>query len=337
VISRAIPLPAVITLGLVVLSCGCALGCAPAQNPPFQRTPGAPTMAGPGPTPLEPLAGYTKGSETQSWVHNSNPNYAKVREYGHIEWHGQTAELVAGSSRPLDMVAEIVSSCLGVSVSAEDPHYHWLGDLLDVTAPEWAAQHPGRHVYAAKPGKVQLSFLVGPDGQPADLTELLQAAVNQVNEQQPWRFRLQHDIRLGHSFFTFVPTAGHSESGQLEDESTWLDEKISIPSKTARVAEFADILAAKLTSDTGYHFYCCQSFVAGIPWGGQSIHYEADDEPARLVLQDLMIAAGGPTSYVLRCEPMDKQFCFINVLPTVNLIRSAAPQSGVCPAGYDPN
>lgn len=174
-------------LGLIVLSCGCAA----AQDLPYP--------------------------ESRSGVINSNPNYAKIQEYGHIEWHGVTAELIAGGSRPLDMVAQTLSTCLGVSVSAEDPRYQWLGDLLDVTAPQWAAQHPDQRVYAAKPGKVVLSFSVGPKGQPADLAGLLQDAVKRVNEQQPWRFRLQHDVRQGHRFFTFVPTASHNESGQLEE------------------------------------------------------------------------------------------------------------------------
>lgn len=78
-----------------------------------------------------------------------------------------------------------LSACLGVSVSSEDPHYHYLGDLLDVTAPQWAAQHPEHHVYAAKPGKVDITFNVTSDGSPTDLAKLLQEAVQQVNQQPP--------------------------------------------------------------------------------------------------------------------------------------------------------
>ena len=68
-------------------------------------------------------------------VTNANPNYAAIKEFGHIQWHGDTATIVAGSSRPLDMAAFTLSTCLGLSVSSEDPQYHYLGDLLDVTAP----------------------------------------------------------------------------------------------------------------------------------------------------------------------------------------------------------
>jgi hypothetical protein len=86
----------------------------------------------PDPALFEPPTGYTKPGERQSEIHSSNPNYAKIREYGHIEWHGTRAQLIAAGSRPLDMAALTLSSCLGISVSAEDPHYNWLGDLLDV-------------------------------------------------------------------------------------------------------------------------------------------------------------------------------------------------------------
>jgi hypothetical protein len=89
--------------------------------------------------------GYTDPRKApKAVVQNANPNYEKIREYGRIEWHGDTAKLVASSSRPLDMVASTLSSCLGVAVSAEDPQYRYVGDLLDVTAPQWAAQHPDK-------------------------------------------------------------------------------------------------------------------------------------------------------------------------------------------------
>ena len=104
----------------------------------------------------------------------ANPNNAKIWDYGRIEWHGDTAELIIGGSRPLSSVATTLSPCLGVSVSSEDPRYRNIGDLLDVTALQWAAQHPDHHVYAPKPGKVDITFKVASDGSPADLTKLLQ-------------------------------------------------------------------------------------------------------------------------------------------------------------------
>ena len=163
---------------------------------------------------------------TRAALLNANPNYAKIWDYGRIEWHGDTARLVAGSSRPLDFVAKTLSTCLGVSVSSEDPHYRYLDDLLDVTAPQWATQHPEHHAYAAKPGKVDITFTVASDGSPTDLPKLMQEAVQQVNQQQPYGYQVYESGSQDRLTFTFIPTASHNESGVLEQIPAYLDQKI---------------------------------------------------------------------------------------------------------------
>jgi len=169
-----------ISLGLFMIAL--SIIHSPAQDISLQRTNSA---------RFDPVVGNNESGESQSWIHNDNPNRAKIRQYGRIEWHGSTAQLVVAGSWPLHMAALTLSSCLGISVSAEDPRYLWLGDLLDVTAPQFAANHPNQHAYAAKPGKVVVSFEIGRDGLPIDTTKLLEDAVDQVNQQQPWHFRLQ--------------------------------------------------------------------------------------------------------------------------------------------------
>jgi hypothetical protein len=62
----------------------------------------------------------------------------------------------------------------------------------------------------------------------------------------------------------------------------------------------------------------------------------ATDQIARTVIEDLIGYVGGEQSYILRCEPMDKGFCFISVLQDTIRKPPTAPQSGVCSAlGYD--
>src|SRR6185312_14104145 len=267
---------------------------------------------------------------------NTNPNYAKVREYGSIEWDGPIARLIAGGSRPLDMAAQTLSSCLFLSVSAEDAHYRWLDDLIEVTSPEWAAQHPGHHAYAPKPASVNVPFNVGADGMPLNLNKLLDDAVEQVNRQQPWRFRVEHDFRHGQNFYAFVPTASHDDVGHLQDMPAWLDHHVTIPSGTAPVMKITGVLTSALTAKTGYYFYCCQPMVIGDFWGTVPLAYDAANQSARNILQDMMIAAAGTTSYVLRCEPTGRS-CWINLTATQHRIPPTAPQSGRCSAfGYQP-
>ena len=270
---------------------------------------------------------------------NANPNYAMLKEYGRIEWHGDTATLFAGNTRPLDIAAHTISTCLGIPVSSEDPRFEYAGDLLDVTDPQWAAQHPGRHVYASKPSTVEIVFNVDSEGMPTDLYQLLEDATQQVNRQQPYAYRVYESGTDGHAFYSFVPTTSHNDKGVLEATPAYLDQKITIASQTAPIHEIASAMTRALSAETGLQFDCCQALVMGHLWGEQSISYQATNQPARTVLEDLMRSMGGKESYSMRCEPMDKRFCFISVGGVETRRKPAsAPKSGVCSAaGYGAN
>jgi hypothetical protein len=94
-----------------------------------------------------------------------------------------------------------------------------------------------------------------------------------------------------------------------------------------------------LSAETGQQFDCCQAVVIGHLWGDQSIAYQATNQPARTVLEDLMRSTGGKESYSMRCEPMDKRFCFISVRGVETRRKpGTAPTSGVCSGdGYVAN
>lgn len=284
----------------------------------------------------QPAQRQTDAANGSASVQNTNPNYAKIQEYGRIEWQGDTARLVAGGSRPLNFVALTLSTCLGVSVNYEDPHYRYLGDLLDVTAPQWAAQHPDSHAYAVKPGKVDITFDVTSDGSPVDLPKLLQDAVQQVNREQPYGFQVYVSGTKYRPIYSFIPTTDHDEKGSLEQTPPYLDQKITIPRQTAPIGDFSRMLTDALTANTGQKFFCCAATIPGPgPLIGPTITYQATDKPARAVLEDLMVEA---ESYDLLCQPMDKRFCRINVHSDTTEMPERSPQSGVCSAfGYKSN
>ena len=266
-------------------------------------------------------------------VKNANPNYAAIREFGRIEWHGDTATLVAGSSRPLDMAALTLSTCLGISVSSEDPQYHYLGDLLDVTAPQWSAQHPESHVYQGRPGKVEITFPVLPDGSPSDTGKLLTEIAQQVNDQQPYAFKVHVRTLRDGTFYSFVPTRTRDEKGVLTNVQAYMDTSITIPEQTSRIESLASAMASSVSEASGSHFDCCQAIVMGWPWGGKSVTYQANGTPAREVLEDLMAKIEEEESYSLRCEPLGKRFCFINVHSVLKRVHTP---SGECTAlGYE--
>jgi hypothetical protein len=276
-----------------------------------------------------PLSAQVSGSTVQ----NTNPNYIAIREYGRIERNGANAILVAGSSRPLDMAAYTLSTCLGLSVSAEDPRYTSTKDLLDVTAPQFLALHPdGRHVYAGRPGKIEVHFTLNENGQPEDIDKLLTDAAEQGNAQSPWSFKVLKRTVVEQDFYTFVPTRYRDAAGEFANEPAYLDTIVDVPRKTSRIWEFAKAMTDQMSDALGMDFSCCQVMVVGHPWGGNSIEYGANRITARMLLQDLL-AHTGNESYSLRCEPLDKRFCFINVRATSERLLDSGR---TCSApGYD--
>ena len=123
--------------------------------------------------------------------------------------------------------------------------------------------------------------------------------------------------------------------GQLIHPQPFLDTPVTIPPQTAAIAKFGSMVAAQVTQATGYHFDCCQSFVAGQIWGTQEIRYEAEKKPAREVLADLMEAAGQTPHFISACEPGSRQFCFISVEGMG--VEPRKPPGGTCRIrGYDP-
>jgi hypothetical protein len=265
-------------------------------------------------------------------MQNTKSNYAELKEYGRIEWHGDTASIFAGNVRPLDGVANTLSTCLGVRISSEDPHYAYVGDLLDVTDPDWAARNPGLRNYAPLPLSVEIAFHVDSEGMPTDLHQLLEDAVQQVNRQQPYGYRVYESSgKEGPPFYSFVPTTNRNDKGDLETTPAYLDQKITIAPQTAPLHVIADGMARALSAETGQQFGCCQAINIGHLWGEQSITYQATNKPTRNVLEHLMRSMGGNLSYSLRCQPMDERFCFISVRGVEARRKPAtAPASGVC-------
>jgi hypothetical protein len=72
------------------------------------------------------LAAYSPANAqaATSPVQNANPNYAAIREYS-----DSSATLVAGGSRPLDMAALTLATCLGLAI-----YDFGLGNLITISA-----------------------------------------------------------------------------------------------------------------------------------------------------------------------------------------------------------
>jgi hypothetical protein len=84
-----------------------------------------------------------------------------------------------------------------------------------------------------------------------------------------------------------------------------LDRLVTIPPGVRRINESASLMAADLSRQTGLRVSCCQSAIAGYPWGMEEVMFAANNEPARSVLRRL-----GLNHWHVRC---DEKFCFIDM------------------------
>jgi hypothetical protein len=222
----------------------------------------------------------------------------QTSEVAQIERLGDRAALSVNTFRPLDAVADALQSQFGIAVSAEDPLFQFRGDMMDISF-EVPRVLPGTLVPARWGFEVR--FPLNPDGSPQNTRQLLASIITEANLRSPFAYRLDE---AGGAFF-FVPTRTRHAQGRSIAITPLLDRLINIPSGIRRINESAALMAADLSRQTGLRVSCCQSFVAGYPWGMEEVTFAAGNEPARSVLQRL-----GLNHWHVRC---DEEFCSINM------------------------
>jgi len=201
----------------------------------------------------------------------------------------------------------------GICVNSEDPLYLFSGDMKDVTDAVARTKQPGLRIFVPRGGHLEAHFAVNRDGWPADVRSMLQSVLDAANAQFPFAWRLDEDADC----YTFVPTKTRDAQGHVIDSPALLDRKIDIPAGYRRIYEHAELMSKTLSAQTGFRVGCCQGVVAGIPWGMQSIDFEAHDEPARSVLRRLIRATGGRYYYLERCDPAvpgRQTWCAVNLI-----------------------
>ncbi len=220
------------------------------------------------------------------------PDLAQIKRLG------DSAVLSVYTFRPLDAIATKLESEFGLVVSAEDPFFQFRGGMMDISA-EVPRVRPGTLVPARWGFEVR--FSENPDGSPRDVHDLLESIVAEANLHSPFAYRLDE---AGGAFF-FVPTQTRDPQGRSIEITPLLDRLVTIPPGVRRINESALLMAKELSRQTGLRVSCCQSFIAGYPWGMEKVLFAANNEPARSVLRRL-----GLTHWHVRC---DENFCFIDM------------------------
>jgi len=236
--------------------------------------------------------------------------WAQDPELGYLDVSSREAILTVDYPRPVDSAAKTLAVKYGIVINSEDPPYLFAGDMKDVTAEAGRTMRAGFHV--PKGGRLEVRFAVKPDGTPQDPGALLQALIDAANV----RFSFSYKLDIDGDAYTLIPTTTRDVQGRLIDVPALLDRKITIPLGTRSVAEHAKLMAEALSAQTGFNVSCCQAFVAGIPWGMETVSFEASDEPVRNVLRRLIRSVKGRYYYLERCDavqPGRQTWCSINV------------------------
>jgi len=211
----------------------------------------------------------------------------------------------------------------GIKVSVEAPKWVFPGDTEDVAVadPAYSEQHGNIHYALMKRHAIEVRFSTAENRQPDDVARLLRQVADAANREMPYGYRL--DASDGD--YALVPTRTRNSNGDLEDVLPLLDRKVTIPLGTRSIAEHANLMAAELSRQTGLHIGCCQSLVAGVPWGMAEVSFEADNKPAREVLKWLILTEQQANSralsswhpeydhWVVLCDGTGAPWCHIEV------------------------
>lgn len=195
--------------------------------------------------------------------------------------------LRAESRDPVLAIGRMLADRYGITVSVDAPKWAFPGNTDDVAVadPEFSEQHDNIHYDVMSRHAIEVRFSTSANGHPDDVARLLRQLADAANREMPYEYRLD----VSGDDYALVPTRTRNSNGDLEDVLPLLDHNVTISSGTRSIAEHANLMANELAKQTGLHISCCQSLVAGIPWGMAEVRFEADHKPAREVLKSLTL------------------------------------------------
>jgi hypothetical protein len=230
--------------------------------------------------------------------------------------------LTANSWDPVYAIGATLADRYGINISVESPQWAFPGDTEDVAIadPQFSAQHRNIHYLIMKRHTVEVRF--SPVGNPApnDVSRLVSQLAEAANKEIPYFYRLD----THNNEYALVPTRTRTSAGELENVQPLLDRHVSLPAASRPIADHARLMADQLSEQTGLNISCCQTLVAGVPWGSAEVPFQADNEPAREVLRELIRLEQQENSQApnrhpdydhgtVRCDGTGAPWCFIEV------------------------
>ena len=247
------------------------------------------------------------------------------QEFARVLRNGDQATLSVYGPRPVDLAAKKLVDEFGVAVNVEDPVSMYREDVQEI-----GVTRSGEPLLIPKAWPLETRLALRSSGSLRNVGQAVRELAEAASLASPFQYRIDTDGRV----HTLIPSRTRDKHGRSVELPPILDRRVTIPPGTRRIFEHANLLMQALQQQTGVRISCCQTAVAGIPWGSTVVSFEARNEVARSALLRLLRREPGRNRlarnesggfvlvksdpgrehwhWLMRCQP-GQAWCFINV------------------------
>jgi len=227
----------------------------------------------------------------------------------------QEGQFIVTDSRPLEVVAQLLSMKLGVPIAYEDAA--WASDR-DVMRAADARGGQGvtslnnpRGPVGPRGGSVDVNIPMSKSVNPSETAlNVIQAALNSHRgHKNPGDFKL---VRFGEGEFSIVAERAENAAGVLVNQLSPLDVRISFPEAERTLSETVEVIFQSVRNSGGIPITEFASQFQGFK--KPRLRFGASNEIARDVLEKAFRRPGGSKySWSLRYDPQIKSYLFFLV------------------------
>jgi hypothetical protein len=218
------------------------------------------------------------------------------------------ATVTVDDPRPVAEAVEGVAEFSGLAITYEDPPYLYRAGLVDVTQAVSRTADPGPRTLVPKGGL--LAFAMPASASPAATFAAVRDLVATYNRTRAAAtFAAVRDA----AFIHVVPREAADPAGRLAPVAPVLDTRITLAAKPRTALSFLDEFCQALSAAGGQPVRI--GMVPSNALENQRVEWGASGEPAREVLQKLILANPTPLAWRLLYDPGLKSY-YLN-LPVV--------------------
>jgi hypothetical protein len=226
----------------------------------------------------------------------------------------RTQRFVDGKGgRPLADAIRTLETRYGWPITYEDPRYEHLSQIKDVT--QEVRRKSGSAKPVLVPRGIPFTFVyedLEPNDSPVVIRALLQRLLDTYSTSgNPGSF----EVIESEGIFHVLPVSALSRSGNLVDQSSILDTRITLPTKERTVYETLDEVLRIVTGTTGTHVW-----IGAVPLNlVATTKYQdgSNNEPARNVISRALSQTRRTLSWRLLYAPDGREYAFnVHVVAT---------------------